>query len=252
MTGRLARRILVRLLVVSLGLVVLASVAAGVLLASVPSVADARSLVRAQLAKHGARPAKSPPPARIAASIRAVEDHLLGAPPGADIAYGALRYLWDRVVRDLPDQGGSTIAQQLAKLVYTGPATGIGTELEQVGLALKLEITYPTPELLTLYLDAAYYGQGAYGVVQAARTYFGTTPAHLSWSQAAMLAGLVQAPSAYDPFVHPHLARERQLEVEHELAVTGALSPALARRVVRAPLGLVHSRAAATRAAAAS
>ncbi|MHB1599185.1 MAG: biosynthetic peptidoglycan transglycosylase [Acidimicrobiales bacterium] len=244
MTGRLARRIVARLLVVSLGVLVLASVATGALLVSVPSVADAPSLVRAQLARHGARPAKPPPPARVAASIRAVEDHLLGAPPGVDIAYGALRYLWDRVVRDLPDQGGSTIAQQLAKLVYTGPATGIGTELEQVGLALKLEITYPTPELLSLYLDAAYYGQGAYGLVQAARTYFGTTPAHLSWSQAAMLAGLVQAPSAYDPFVHPHLARERQLEVEHELVVIGALSPARAVRVARAPLGLVHTRVA--------
>ena len=243
-------RIASHVAVVATAIVVLLGGGSAALLAAVPSVAGAPVLVRLDLTGHGGTPAQSPPPPRVSASIRAIEDHLLGAPPGVDIAYGALRYLWNRVVHGLPDQGGSTIAQQLAKLVYTGPATGLGTEIEQVGLALKLEITYPTPVLTTLYLDAAYYGQGAYGLVAAARTYFGTRPSDLSWAQAAMLAGLVQAPSAYDPVVHPRLARERQLEVEHELVVTGALSPRLAAQVRREPLGLVDSRITASKAAA--
>ena len=236
--GRIARRAAI---VVACAAVLLAGASAA-LLAAVPSVADAAALVQADLAVHGGVPAHVPPPPRVVAAITAIEDHLLGAPPGVDIAYGAVRYIWNRVVHGLPDQGGSTIAQQLAKLVYTGPATGLGSEIEQIGLALKLEITYPAPVLATLYLDAAYYGQGAYGLVAAAHTYFGRTPSDLSWAQAAMLAGLVQAPSAYDPVVHPRLARERQLEVEHELVVTGALSPGLAARVRAEPLGLLRAK----------
>lgn len=227
-----------RLALAAAALLVALVLAAAILLLWVPSVADAPRLVSSYLASHRARPTPPPPPPRVAASITAIEDHLLGAPPGVDVVYGALRYAWDRIVRGLPDQGGSTIAQQLAKRIYTGARRGMATELEQIGLALKLEITYSTPQLLALYLDADYYGQGAYGLAQAAATYFGTVPSKLSWPQAAMVAGLVQAPSAYDPYAHPRLARERQREVLAELVATGALTRRRADEVAREPLGL--------------
>lgn len=225
----------------ALSLLVALVAASAALLIAAPSVADAPSLVSALVAEHHGQLDPPPPPTRVADSVTAIEDHFVGGPPGFDIAYGAARYVWTHLVLGRPNQGGSTISQQLAKRLYTGPRTGIEAKLEQFGLALKLEITYSPSELLSMYLNDDYFGHGAYGVVQAAETYFGRTPSDLSWAQAAMLGGLVQAPSAYDPYLHPVLARQRQLEVIGELQSTGVLSPAAARAVEAEPLALVGS-----------
>ena len=87
-----------------------------------------------------------------------------------------------------------------------------------------------------MYLDAAYFGHGAYGVVDAARTYFGVAPSQLSWAQASMLAGLVNAPTAYDPTAHLHLARSRQRHVLDRLVAVKALTTAQADTIYAAPL----------------
>ncbi|MHB1712377.1 MAG: transglycosylase domain-containing protein [Acidimicrobiales bacterium] len=232
--GRLVRRLLLVAAVAISFLVV----ATGSLVLAVPSVGSAAARVRSHLALHHAPVHPSPPPPRIAAAVIATEDHAFNDPPGVDIAYGGLRYFYEHLVLGKPSQGGSTIAQQLAKLLYTKDRTGPLSKMEEIGLALKLEITYSHSQLLTLYLNAAYFGQGAYGIDQATATYFGRSPSQCTWAQASMLAGLLQAPSAYDPYAHPRLARQRQLEVIGELAGTGILTPAAAHRVARSPLGL--------------
>lgn len=228
-----------RRLAIAAAVAVLVVVAAvGSLLAAVPSVSDAPRLVADYLEAHHAPAVPVPPPHRIAEAVVATEDHAMGSLPGVDIVYGALRYVYAHVLLGRQNQGGATIPQQLAKRVYTGPHLAWSTKVEQVGLALKLEITYSTNELLALYLDEGYYGQDAYGIEQASQVYFGRTASELSWAQAAMLAGLLQAPTAYDPVVHKKLGRQRQLEVIGELVRIGVLSAREAAAVARQPLGL--------------
>ncbi|MGH9101906.1 MAG: biosynthetic peptidoglycan transglycosylase, partial [Acidimicrobiales bacterium] len=212
-------------------------VAAGGAYAALPSVANAPARAAAVLSAHGGQATPSPPPARVSAALVAAEDHEYYSPAGVDIAYGVARLVADDV-RYGGDQGGATLAQQLAKMLYTGPASGPTNEAEQVGLALKLELAYSRPELLRLYLDAAYFGDGAWGVVSASHHYFGLPPGQLSWAQAALLAGLVQAPSAYDPLEHPAAARARRGEVLRQLVETHVLTPARAAAAAAAPLGL--------------
>jgi len=91
-----------------------------------------------------------------------------------------------------------------------------------------------------MYLSAVYFGHGFYGLPAAARGYFATAPADLSWAQASMLAGLVQAPSAYDPYAHLDLARRRQRHVLDQLVATGTLTASQADTAFAAPLGLTR------------
>src|SRR6202011_558522 len=95
------------------------------------------------------------------------------------------------------DQGGSTINQQLAKNLYTSGHSGFTQVIEQVALAVKLNMTYSRPEILRLYAEIAYYGHGYYGLEAASCGHFGREPAQLTVVQAAMLAGAVNAPT-YD------------------------------------------------------
>jgi penicillin-binding protein 1A len=90
-------------------------------------------------------------------------------------------------------------------------------------LAIALEERFSKDQILTMYLNRVYYGHGAYGVGAAARTYFTKDAKDLTPAQAAFLAGLIQAPAAYDPQVHFDLARERQQYVLAGMVATGAL-----------------------------
>jgi membrane peptidoglycan carboxypeptidase len=89
-----------------------------------------------------------------------------------------------------------------------------------------------------MYLDTAYFGHGYYGVSAASAGYFGRPPADLDWQQAALLAGLVQAPTAYDPTVHPALALSRRAHVLGRLAATGYLTAGQASALAATSLGL--------------
>jgi penicillin-binding protein 1A len=129
-----------------------------------------------------------------------------------------------------PDQGGATLYQQLAKMLYTSSQSGVLTELEQVTLGIKLDLSYSKAEILQLYAAVAYFGHGYYGLAAASCGYFGVTPAGLSWAQAALLAGLVQAPSADNPIAHFAVARAREAHVLGRLAASGTLTRAQASR----------------------
>ncbi len=212
-------------------------VAAGALyLWSLPGVGDAEARVEAILARHGGRALAAPPPRRLAAAVVSTEDESFYSNPFVNVATGAGRAAV-AALGTSEDPGGSTIAQQLAKLLYPHGG-GLGATLEEIGLGVKLSLGYSHDQVLTMYLNAVYYGNGYWGAVAAARGYFGVSPRGLTWGEAAMLAGLPQAPSAYDPAVHPRLARARQRHVLDQLVVNGHLSAAEADRAFREPLPL--------------
>jgi membrane peptidoglycan carboxypeptidase len=186
-----------------------------------PSVHDAQQRVSQELATNGATALQGAVPAKLAEALIATEDtrfeHHLGVDP-----IGAARAAWGAVTGT--DQGGSTLDQQLAKNLYAGGQQSFGDRIQSVVLALKLDATWSKDELLRMYLDDGYYGHGFYGLTSASEGYFGRQPADLTWAQATLLAGLFQAPSAYDPFVHPELAKHRQAHVLDRLVAVGTLS----------------------------
>ena len=114
----------------------------------------------------------------------------------------------------------------------------MSAKVEQIELSFKLEAQYSKPQILEMYLAEVYFGHGFYGLPAAARGLFGVAPADLSWAQASLLAGLVQAPSAYDPYRHQDLAKQRQRHVLERLVATHTLSQAQADAAYADPLGL--------------
>jgi Transglycosylase len=235
--GRRRHRWLARTAVVILGLVLVGLLSVGGLLLVTPSVGDASARAQAMDRLHHAAYPGPPVPARFAASLVSTEDHRFYSEPGIDV-FAIGRLIAGRLT-GRPDQGGATLYQQLAKMLYTQGRSGISTEAEQVGLGIKLDLAYPKWQILRMYADVAYFGHDYYGLGAASCGYFGVRPARLSWPEAAMLAGLVQAPSAYDPIAHFAAARARQAHVLGRLVATGRLSQAQAVSFYRQPLDLV-------------
>jgi penicillin-binding protein 1A len=109
-------------------------------------------------------------------------------------------------------EGGSTITQQLVKQLYVGGAQTFRRKIDEAALAWQLEDQLTKDQILTKYLNTVYFGQGAYGVQAAARSYFGIDAKELTVAQSALLAGLIQAPNDFDPFAYPvHSRRRRNL-----------------------------------------
>ena len=206
----------------------------GILLAVTPSVGNARLIARQQDARHHAVYPGPSVPAKFSAALEATEDHRFNEEPGID-PIAVARAGLGQVDSD-GDQGGATLYQQLAKMLYTPGRTGIGVEAEQVALAVKLKFSYSGAEILRLYSDVAYFGNGYYGLQAASCGYFGHRPDRLTWPQAALLAGLVQGPSADDPVTSPSRARAREVHVIGRLVDTGTLTPAQAEQALRATI----------------
>lgn len=122
-------------------------------------------------------------------------------------------------------EGGSTIAQQTVKNIFLSNDRTMTRKLEELALAVQLERNYSKEEILELYLNTIYFGHGAYGVGEASRVYFGKAPKDLDLSQCAMLAGLPQAPSAYDPISHPQEGAKRMTMVLALMAQEGYITP---------------------------
>jgi hypothetical protein len=225
-----------RLLLVVLGLlVVLCGSAVGFELA-LPSVSNAPERVAAILRAHHGTPGSLPLPGKLADAVVAVEDEHFYSNVFLNVFDGAARAAL-ATLRRQGDPGGSTIAQQLAKILYPH-GSGLGGTLEEIGLGVKLALSFSKPEILEMYLNAVYYGNGFWGDVAAARGYFGVDPSQLSWAQAALLAGLPQAPTSYDPVRHLGLAKARQQHVLDQLVVNHVLTRAEAAAAAQAPLGL--------------
>ncbi len=133
------------------------------------------------------------------------------------------------------EQGGSTITQQLAKLSL-GPEPTVARKLRQVVLAHELERRYSKQEILTLYLNGIFLGEGAFGVQAAARRYFSREVPELDVGQCALLAGIAHAPARTSPRRHPQAARARRDNVLQLMVKTGALTAAQAEQAAHQPL----------------
>jgi hypothetical protein len=214
---RWLRRLLAALLALLLVMLL-----AGVLAWNVaPGVGDAPARTGAILREHGGTSDRGIPPTRVSAALVATEDSRFYSHHGLDpesLTRGLLSFASGGQL------GGATLDAQLAKLLYANGRSGAWAKSEEAILALKLDHAYSKRQILAMYLDAAYFGHGSYGIEAAAQNYFGLSPDRLSWGQASLLAGLVNAPTAYDPTVHLHLARERQRHVLDRLVATGVLT----------------------------
>ncbi len=137
-------------------------------------------------------------PADLINAVVAIEDRRYFDHGGVDLR-GLLRAAWANILAGEIRQGGSTITQQLAKLIFLSPERTFERKIQELMLALWLERRLDKNEILALYLNKVYFGAGAYGVDAAARRYFGKAAKALSLGEAAMLAGLVKAPSQLAP-----------------------------------------------------
>ena len=155
---------------------------------------------------------------------------------------GILRALKSDVSAGGFAQGASTIEQQLVRNLYLTPQQSLTRKLTEACLAVQLDKQWSKDRILTAYLNDIYFGQEAYGIEAAARAYFGVQAKDLSLDQAALLAGLPQAPSTYDPLNRPDAARARRGEVLGAMLQAGDISRARYRQAVHSPLGL-HPRA---------
>lgn len=239
--GRVAQR----LGVVVLAVVLAGALAFGLLMLVTPSSDNAKELAKAFDQQHGAPYPGAVVPFRFATALEATEDHRFNSEPGVD-PLAVLRIL-DGFVTRQGDQGGATLYQQLAKMLYTPGHSSARAEAEQVALAVKLKYSYSRPEILRLYAGLAYFGHGFYGLAEASCGYFGVPPDRMSWPQAALLAGLVQGPSADDPIDHPLAGTAREQHVIGRLVAVGAISQGSADRYLKIPLAGLLAHAGACR-----
>jgi penicillin-binding protein 1A len=139
----------------------------------------------------------------------AVEDQRFYSHPGVDIV-GIARALYKDFMAQSIVEGGSTITQQLTKMLFLRPEKSIARKLKEAALAVQIEKRYTKDEILGMYLNQAYFGTRAYGIEAGAQTYFGKTAYELNAAEAAMLAGLQKAPAFYSPFKNPDRALSRR------------------------------------------
>jgi len=151
-------------------------------------------------------------PKYVAQATIAIEDKDFYKHGGVSLFGGMLRAIKDTVLRQKL-QGGSTITQQLIKSALLTPERTIRRKIREIILALWTERIFSKNEILEMYLNQVPYGGAAYGVEEAAKIYFSKHAKELTLSEAALLAGLPQAPSIYSPFYNPDLAKERRNSV---------------------------------------
>jgi penicillin-binding protein 1A len=156
-------------------------------------------------------------------AIVAVEDKRFYEHRGIDLR-GMARALWTDVTSHGTVQGGSTITQQFVKNAYLTSQKTIGRKLFEAALAWQLEQRWSKDRILTAYLNTVYFGNGAYGVEQASRIYFHHPAKQMRPSEAALLAGIPEDPSLWDPVAHPNSAKARRNLVLRQLYEQGYIT----------------------------
>ena len=173
----------------------------GVLLADVGNHGDHRLAVKL----------KDVAPIMIQATV-AIEDKGFYTNPGFDLG-GIIRAVYDNIKAGHIVGGGSTITQQLAKQQFLTPEQTVSRKIKELALSYELAQTYSKDQIMELYLNKSFYGSQSYGVEAAASSYFHIPASKLDLAQSAMIAGLPQAPTEWNPVLHPEAAKLRQTEV---------------------------------------
>ena len=172
-------------------------------------------VVLADVGNHGdhrlAVKLKDVSPVAVQATV-AIEDKGFYTNPGIDFQ-GIIRAAFDNIRSGHIVGGGSTITQQLAKQQFLTPDQTVSRKIKELALAYELSQTYSKDQIMELYLNKSFYGSQSYGIEAAAESYFQIPASKLDLAQAAMLAGLPQAPTEWNPVLHPDSAKLRQAEV---------------------------------------
>ncbi|MSO96007.1 MAG: PBP1A family penicillin-binding protein [Thermoleophilia bacterium] len=168
-------------------------------------------------------------------AIVSVEDQRFYWHNGVDTR-GTARALWQDIRSQNIVEGGSTITQQFVKNAYVRNERTIARKVREGALAWQLEQRWPKDRILLAYLNTIYFGNGAYGIQQAARTYFDKAARDLTLPESALLAGLPADPSLYDPTQHPHAAKLRRRYVLRTMFSQGKITARQLRTASRSPL----------------
>lgn len=179
------------------------------------------------------------PQSMVKATI-AIEDRRFYEHGGVDII-SIMRALKRNTEEGVIKQGGSTITQQLVKMLYTDGERTISRKIKEAILATRVEMSYPKERVLESYLNMAYFGQGAYGIESAAQTYFNTTVDKLTLPQSAMLAGLVRSPGAYNAFDDPAPVKARRDMVLEAMMLQGKISKDEYTQACATDLGVIRT-----------
>lgn len=176
-------------------------------------------------------------------AVLSTEDRRFFEHIGIDLR-GIARAAWANIQAGGVVQGGSTITQQAAKNLFLTPERSFKRKAQDALLALWLERRFTKEEILAIYLNRVYLGAGTYGVDAAARRYFNKSARDLTLPEAAMIAGLLKAPSRYNPANDPAAARLRSAEVIDNMVEAGFIDEDTARAAKAAPLDLAGNRPA--------
>ncbi len=180
-------------------------------------------------------------PESVIRAIIAVEDSRFWLHKGIDY-FAIVRALSKDIMAGRIKEGASTITQQLAKVVFLSPDRTVVRKLKEATLAYRIENNLTKEEILELYLNKIYFGHGAYGIEMAARSYFGKSVSEVSLAEAALLCGLVKAPSKYSPYSNLDKAKERQRIVLSRMQYEGYITEAQATQAQEQPLYLSSVR----------
>jgi penicillin-binding protein 1A len=176
-------------------------------------------------------------PRHLILAFVAAEDSRFFEHPGVDIT-GIVRAFFRNLEAGRVVEGGSTITQQLVKRILLDSEKTFARKIREAVLAYRIDHYMSKDEILDLYLNNIFLGHGAYGVEAAAQEYFSKHVEDLNLAEAAILAGLPKAPSRYDPYLHPRLAKERQAYVLRRMAEVGFISKAQEEAAFQQPLTL--------------
>lgn len=197
------------------------------------------------LAVRGAHALEPLPIAELPAHVRqpflAIEDRRFYSHVGVD-PYGLARATVANLKAGSVVEGGSTLTQQLTKNVFLTPERTLNRKLQEMIVAIWLERRFTKSELLRMYLSRVYFGGGAWGLEAASETYFGRSPDNLSLSEAALLAGLLKAPSALNPAFYPEKSSNRMRTVLRAMDRQGLFADGVLETALSTPVSVLRPR----------
>ena len=174
-------------------------------------------------------------PDYVPAAFIAIEDRRFYHHPGFD-PIGMSRAMAANMRAGRVVQGGSTLTQQLAKNLFLSPDQNMKRKVQELMLAVWLELKFSKQEILALYLNRVYFGAGAYGIEAASQRYFDKSARQLTVGEAALLAGLLKAPSRYSPVSESERAATRATVVLNEMVDAGVITPEQRAAAVTEPV----------------